>query len=351
MFKRRTRKILDMATPPLMTTYTHHAHLLSILGVNENTEPWIFSSYIQIYADKDLINTSWADFYFPFPFQLRPAEVCPWIFTQKMGRDFFQDNWINFKEAICYFIDKNTYLHVMLDQYYIPNTPSFRKMHYLHDLLIFGYDKEKETFSVAEFDDNYKYSKFEVSFKNINDAFINYKECKNLDYLYGNILLYKLQPSCNYVFDFENVINSVKAYLNGETMEFWKLYSDKYSDHNKNMRIFGIKYYALLSDYVKNCAIEGKNVTQQLFYLLFDHKQLMTLRFKYLSEIGYNYDIIDDLLEIEKNSQIALNLVLKYNLTGNNEIINNIVECIDKIESNEYQVLSNFLQMYNSRGI
>ena len=38
---------------PIITSYTHHAHLLTILGTNEKTKDWIFSNYIQVYINKD----------------------------------------------------------------------------------------------------------------------------------------------------------------------------------------------------------------------------------------------------------------------------------------------------------
>ena len=338
-----TKKTLDIAQP-LMTTYTHHAHLLSILGVHEETKPWIYSNYIQTYTDMDLINTAWSDCYFPLPFHLRPAEICPWIFNQKLGRDFIQDNWTDFKDAVIYFIDHDTYINAILNQYYIPNTPAFETTHFLHDVLIFGYDKEKKCVNIAEFDENYKYTTFEISFESINDAFSNYEKCDNMDYLWGKVLLYKFEPSCIYIFDFQNIINLVKAYLDGETTEYWKFYSDK-NDHYKYMRVFGIQGYTQLIDYVTTCANEGKEVRHRLFYFLFDHKRMMTLRFKYLNEIGFNFNFINELLEIEKTSQIILNLILKYNMNNNKDIIKKIIGFIDTIKINEFKVLSEFLQI------
>ncbi len=49
--KELTKKVLPV-TYPMITTYTQHAHLLSILSNYECTYPWIFSNYIQLYINK-----------------------------------------------------------------------------------------------------------------------------------------------------------------------------------------------------------------------------------------------------------------------------------------------------------
>lgn len=43
---------------PIITTYTHHVHLLSILGCYPQTYPWIYSNYIQVYINKDYLKHS-----------------------------------------------------------------------------------------------------------------------------------------------------------------------------------------------------------------------------------------------------------------------------------------------------
>ena len=44
------KKVLNIEYP-IITSYTQHAHMLSILGTNPNTFEWIISNYIQIYIN------------------------------------------------------------------------------------------------------------------------------------------------------------------------------------------------------------------------------------------------------------------------------------------------------------
>lgn len=53
---------------PMITTYTQHAHLLSILTHYECAHPWIFSNYIQLFINKDYKH-HWGDFYFPLTYE------------------------------------------------------------------------------------------------------------------------------------------------------------------------------------------------------------------------------------------------------------------------------------------
>lgn len=53
---------------PMITTYTQHAHLLSVLTHYECAHPWIFSNYIQLFINKDYKH-HWGDFYFPLTYE------------------------------------------------------------------------------------------------------------------------------------------------------------------------------------------------------------------------------------------------------------------------------------------
>jgi len=46
-----TKRILPICDP-VITSYTKHAHILSIIGSYKQTYPWIFSNYIQVYMNK-----------------------------------------------------------------------------------------------------------------------------------------------------------------------------------------------------------------------------------------------------------------------------------------------------------
>jgi len=59
-----TKRILPICDP-VITSYTKHAHILSIIGSYKQTYPWIFSNYIQVYMNK-YYKDNRADFYFPY---------------------------------------------------------------------------------------------------------------------------------------------------------------------------------------------------------------------------------------------------------------------------------------------
>ena len=337
----RKKKGLNISEP-MITTYTQHAHLLSILGLNESSYSWIYSNYIQIYANKDLMSFPWADFYFPCPFELRVSDLCHLVSTQKIQRSVVSDIWSNFIDCIIYSIDNETYVHAMIDLYYVPNTASFNTFHFLHDILIYGYDCQEKKISAFDFINQGKYNNFEISFENINKGFIDYEKCSNLDYLYKNLYFYQIKSSCNYKFDFMNILNSIKAYLDGATPEYWKCYSDT----NKDIKVFGINYYKALIEYVINCSRNDKELQYTFFYLLLDHKRIMTMRFNYLCQIGYNYNpYLDELNEIERVSHTILNLTIKYNVVHGSKIVERIIKYLNEVEARERQVLTNILKI------
>lgn len=149
-----TRKILPV-NYPMITTYTQHAHLLSILTYYEYTKGWIYSNYIQLYMNRDYKH-NWGDFYFPFPYELRPSDTCKWILSQKIKRDTV----IKKGSVIDFIIDSinsDNYVHTMLNYYYVPVSVHYKKTHSHHDMLIYGYDLDKKIFHVADF---FRYGKY-----------------------------------------------------------------------------------------------------------------------------------------------------------------------------------------------
>ena len=190
----KNRNKLLISTPKL-TTYTQHAHLLSILGTYEPTEYWIYSNYINIYANTDLIRNSWADFYFSMPYELRPSDCCKWLTTQKVQRSFFTSIHESFLDFCTHAIDEGWYVHVMLDYFHIPGANNFEQNHRIHDVLIYGYDVEQEKIYANDFLLTGKYASFDIPMNRINSAFDDYSKAWNQDFIKGNIYLYKIDKN------------------------------------------------------------------------------------------------------------------------------------------------------------
>lgn len=336
-----TKKVLPV-NYPMITTYTQHAHLLSILSYYEYTYPWIYSNYIQLYINKDY-KYNWGDFYFPFPYELRPSDTCKWIFTQRIHRDVVDSKWGSVINFIVESINSNNYVHTMINYFYVPLISYDNKIHFKHDILIFGYDLNEEVLYVSDFFGAGKYSYEKISFSDFNKAFSTYSLAKNSDYLNEMVYLYKVNPKCDYKFNINNISNSIKSYLYGSIPEYW----DIYNRDNRDDIVFGIDTYTTLKNYITRKRSSDEIDDIRPFYMLYDHKKIMSLRLKYLYEHQYykNYssDNINGLTKIESQAKEVINLIIKYNITKKNKTLDKVVNTLDIIENSEKNILKQYI--------
>ena len=343
----KNNKFLPISEP-MITTYTQHAHLLTIIGNYKFTYPWIFSNYIQLYINKDYIKHSWSDFYFPFPYELRPSDTCKWITSQKIQRDVVFNKWGTFLNLIIDCINSDTYIHAMIDNYYIPFKENYLIRHFLHDILIVGYDLNKKVVFGYEFSEQGRYCCKEISFNNITKAFQVYDTENNPDYLNKTIYLYRINEDSDYMFDIRNIINSIKAYLYAKVPEYWEMYNNE----NRDEVVFGVDIYGVLKDYsIRNSQMESSYIDIRPYYLLYDHKKLMAIRIKYLLENNYllkiNETILDRFSKLEEKTRRIIYLLLKYNETKQIGIINRITIFLREIEIEEKEALTNLIDLLN----
>ena len=326
---------------PLITTYTQHAHLLSILSCYEFTYPWIYSNYIQLYINKDYKH-NWADFYYPFPYELRPSDTCKWVITQKVKRDIVSIKWGSVTEFIMENINNDNYIHTMLNYFHVPNSTRYQKQQLLHDILVYGYNFDEKVFYVADFFKQ-KYSFEKIAFSDLELAFSTYHLTKNSDYLNGLIYLYSINKDCDYMFNINNIINSIRSYLDAALPEYWYMYN---FDNRCNI-VFGTEIYDTLKNYIVNQVNNHSYIDVRPFHLLYDHKKIMSLRLKYLQIYGMKDP---DFKHIENQAQLGVNLIVKYNLSQEKEVVCRVIKTLDEIKNEEQRILQDYVDHATSEA-
>ncbi|WP_187355400.1 hypothetical protein ['Paenibacillus yunnanensis' Narsing Rao et al. 2020] len=329
----------------MITTYTQHAHILSILTCYENTYPWIFSNYIQLFINKDYKH-NWGDFYFPIPYELRPSDTCRYLISQKIDREVILKKWDSVIDFIIENIDSNYYVHIMMNYFYVPVSDRYKNVHKSHDMFVYGYDLDRRIFYISDFFKDGVYSQEEISFSDFDLAFTKKNLTNNPDYLNGMVYLYKFNKEFEYDFSIEGIINSINNYLFNEIPEYWKLYNY----HNQINIDFGMQIYSTLKNYVNNTSDNEGSLDIRPFYLLYEHKRIATLRMKYLHENQHlgkmNCGFIDNFSLIEAQAKITTNHAIKYNLTNNKHILERMNLLLTNLEKEESKCLNQFLDDY-----
>lgn len=335
-----TTKILPLSNPPVRC-FLYEAYPLSIQAVHEEYLPWFYSNYIQVCCYKDFIerNEVFLEFFGP-----DQAFQSPWLKFQYFSWDSISNSGIDIVNFIISQIDKNYYFYCYIDEYYIPFVTAYNTVHITHDIFIYGYDSEKRIFNVSGYDKNKNFTKNKVGFDDFKLAFINNNWDKDKYYWTDRIYLFSYNTNASYKFDLVLMSELLDDYINSrDTSERYRRYSNPLRN-----KIFGFKTYECIKKYLELLIDEKMSIDLRIPYLLWEHKKCMLFRIKYLiDEIGINslsyfYDMY---LEIEKNANTTIMLMIKYQITNKSTLIEKILLLINEIEKKEREILPELLRI------
>lgn len=334
------KTVLPIVYPPI-TTYPAIANLFTILfGHEEDVYPWITDHYIQLMAVKDKFPPYlvW-NFYDNGTFnQVLPVQRMPHIIFYREDRLFASRFFDKFTDYIKEAINDGYYVRTALDLYYLNCSPC--NIHNLHDGLIFGYDDVKNKIYIADFYTNNKYQFAEATYDEINLAFRKSEIIKESPDWHREIKLYKFQKY-DYKTNFELFLTSVKDYIECKDSLIKYKFSYAYERITDKL-VYGLDYYDLLLKYGSDNIFDTR-----AFHLLYDHKVLWTLRLKYLKQqvliTEKVYSKFNPLFqELEKNSLIVRNKLLKYNLCKTDKNFHDILSGCEALREQDYRVMSEF---------
>ncbi len=172
----------------------------------------------------------------------------------------------NLHDYLKHSINNNYYISLCFDEYYIPNRDAYKKYHYFHYNLVYGYDDVNEEYYICGFSDKIVFEK--IAYKVIesvglgNDSeIIRYKSCKN---------------TTKYEFDKSLFVQDLKDYLNGTCLSYIKKFCTRIG------KVYGIKVYEYLINTEKGKELLVNDI--RISYLLYEHAQIMRKRFVYFEE-------------------------------------------------------------------
>lgn len=317
---------------PMVSTYFHHGHLLSVIGTHPEAYSWVYNYYVQLNLPTNYDNFL-LDFYMP-----ELWKTCPWVHLQHIDRDLIENNESGIKEFIIKCIDSGNYLKIFTNQYYIPASSSYNIAHFKHPNFIYGYCNSSQEYYISDNFAGGKYNISRVSFKEFEWA---YKSMTNLNSFcnYEGIEMISLKNDVNFEFNYDVLTELLKDYLYSKSTNKKVPFI---SESKKNNYLFGLDIYHFLIQYVNSLPYNRMNIDIRLFHLLSEHKKVMCLRVQFLIEQNAIEDS-DKLYEtfkiIESKSINLLKLVLKYIVTKDKNIIHKIIDNIKFIQFHEGNAL------------
>lgn len=324
---------------PIVASNTEHGYLLAGVQANELSKEWIMGNYIsQIHYSLRL----GADMNF-YPLMNHP--LCPCIDYMRISCEMIKRKWDSIVEFLIEQIQEQYYVHIYLDWYYIDKSKAYKKMHFLHPTLVYGYNNEKKIFYTADFYVNDKFTFSQISYAAVKRAyisnnkvdvpFINERYFASLD-----VILFRNRSNFVYALDMDILKEAFVNYLESVNLSKRMNYHDY--EYFKTA-VFGINAIKGVYDSLDN---ELEQVNYKLFTVPSERTNLMVQRLKYLKEhknIKISEDMISQFGEINELYKRLIYLAVKYNLKGDRKTIMHmqelILEAYSKEEKAFYQLI------------
>ena len=260
----------------------------------------------------------------------------PWINRHSLASQLFIDCNINKTEMMINSLIQEGYIVCHLDEYYVPNRYTYRKKHYLHENLIFGFDNVKREYDILGYDRKKIFSVGKIGYNEFDQASSD-NDIKFLHLRENNDFEYKL--------DLKFIKQLLTDYL------YCRNSSNIYATfRNTNISlVYGLDVYDQLIRYIK--LLPTKTVIPDIrpFHLLWEHKKCMVLRIQYLMNeykgIIYNLEeSYDEFRLIQKICYSMRNIFLKYIMTNNNNELSKIIPLLTSVKKEEQKIIPKLIK-------
>ena len=342
------QKILPIAVPPIIG-YLHHAYPLSILANWTTYLPWFYSNYIQLYCPKNLIDsrqdrTVKFDFYLcpDQPISFQSLSISPYLKVRLLHRDLIFKSPTDIASFIIACIDEGYYVRPTVDEYFLHYSPAYKKRHFVHEILIYGYDNQ--TFVGIGFDKKGDYAAYPIAFAELEQAVVHADLTGHYDP--DGLRLFKYDPQAEYDFDIQLVREHLEDFLYAKnTSQRFRMLA------NPTDGAYGLATYECLKHYIKSFFVPPFSFDIRPMHILWEHKICMAYRLKYMEAQGYlksedgffiQYD------EVARKIGVLRMMLLKFRKTRSPALIHRVCLHLDAIAEAEKGLLQNLLDNLES---
>lgn len=257
-------------------------------------------------------------------------------------------------------ITKNKYVLLYCDRFYVKGSREYKKFHYMHEILIYGFDNNLKEFTILDLNLNGKVlNPSRLSFNNLECAFYNAIEEINKN-INNNIWLYRINMpasafSLNENFNrkprLELFYDSIDNCLNGgETLTR----TPSNGQVRYNTIRYGVSIYKSFYEDLYNVLAYDKNILKDRPIILFRFKTLIENKYALIFKINYlnkeqltsiPNSLINKIRELANKLEIIFSMLTKYSLKPNTNLLNRINSSFHEVEKLDIFVLSSIKKL------
>jgi hypothetical protein len=271
-------------------------------------------------------------FYEPYVWYTRN----PWFEYESISHEAINSLNLNLNNLIINYIDRGYYILAIVNDFFIPDRQAYQKFNLKHDILLYRYDFMNKRFDAIGYNKDGTYGHSFVDFDDFEKSFFSIDN--------NDLIFYTLNGFYNHNFSIESTVELLKDYLySRNTSSRLKVLDGKryISDH-----AFGLDVYYHLKNYFHLLITKQANFDIRSLHMLYEHKECMISRIKFLEENGYlknSSEFLDGYNKIRDKIKTTKNLQLKYKLTRNNYDIQKIITILDEVAREEKVIIENIL--------
>lgn len=328
---------------PSVQTYLNHAFPLAILENESAFHGWFFTNFTQLYTFSNRKNPI-SDFKIDFYSHNGKYPKVPFLEYFNFNKDtitIFNHDILN---LIIEHINLNYYIEAGIDEYYWSSKRSFRKKHFHHDNLVYGYNLKEEKLYYLGYNKEMIFGEHSVHFNEFISSFTNDMEA-NIK-LIKNFTQELLSETTKYVYH-DNLnfdMDIFKQYL----VDFLESKNSFNSHRGMESSVFGLEIYDETVRRITDDIRISKDM--RIFRIIWEHKKIMHKRIKYLNNIGFlsnkgiNY-FSNRYLQLIDECTILRSNAMKYYITDKKEVLYSMCSRLEKIKLTEKGMLRELLSI------
>lgn len=290
-----------------ITSYLNTAYNLCLMFIDPWFDEWVMENFINVYAQ------SWFDnSFYRVDYLDSNRYYGDFIERKSYNKNFIKpDELIDFiRRQIRYEL---YYVNLIaLDEYYIPQRPSYMKEHFNHEILVYGYDDETKEFDVAGYDISGKFSAFRYSY---DDTVKAYSSALNSIADYSQDTIQLLKPRYfykKYRFKLRRFVNELDNYVHSAEDDR-KLF---FTLADNLETFYGIEAFKEMCRVMKGKSQPNINIAD--LHIYYEHKRNLYRKLKFIDTKYYLDEEYCLLLEkykelVSRANKLRLGYMVKVN--------------------------------------
>ncbi len=350
------KKKIPVQEPPV-TSYMFYMYPLSIMRPHVAFTPWICSNYIQLYHYR-----GHGLYFYVSPLSPKGGKknyyfsTCPFLDVQRLEQRIILRTHDDVVQFVISSIDEDCYAQLDVDYFYLPFTEPYKRYHYMHELLISGYDDTNKTFEISGYNGSWNYHIATITFDELYQSVNTVNTNASDGNLFTNnqlvespmTFLYRIDSRKTYEIEIRQICEWLSDYL--ESVHTAEKYRMPFISQEEGL--WGISVYSYLTETLDR----GRNLETLTIPLrvLWEHKKIMSERIWYLEEQGYidsGNRLFKEYWEITKMANHARWLFLKCRKKPKASLVRSAKAILQDVAEREYRVLSNLRKLLEDCNI